>query len=190
MAGGTGRGGVPRRRPRPGRGGGTAPQLALFTGDNDLAAREAEARWLARQVAEAAAGLKKTKPSASCSSPAPICRIYLQALYEPGLAVRVREGLKLADSRVVQHLHNLARALVRPQDEVAWAAALRGPWGPQVPLRILARVALTPGDLGRRNCAGLPESDAPRNYRADAAAAARAQVGRRPLAEILADWLG
>ncbi len=49
----------------------------------------------------------------------------------PGLTVRVKEGLKLADSRVVQHLHNLARALVRPQDEVAWAGALRGPWGPQ-----------------------------------------------------------
>ena len=44
------------------------------------------------------------------------------------------------------HLHNLARALTRPQDEVAWAAALRGPWGPQ-PLATLARVAQTPGEL-------------------------------------------
>ena len=41
---------------------------------------------------------------------------------------RVREGLKLTESRVVQHLHNLARALVRPQDGVAWARLLTGPW--------------------------------------------------------------
>ncbi len=58
---------------------------------------------------------------------------------------RVQKGLKLADSRLVQHLHNLARALTRPQDELAWAALLRGPWArnPWNP----GRVAETPGRL-------------------------------------------
>ena len=87
--------------------------------------------------------------------------VYLQALAAAGLTPRVREGLKLADSRVVQHLHNLARALVRPQDELAWAALLRGPWAPQ-PLSVLVQAAQAAGELwpeklrGLRGHRGLP----------------------------------
>ena len=62
-----------RAEPRPGAPEGPAPYLALFTGDSDMAARELEARWLARQVAQARASLGKTRPSVSCSSPARIC---------------------------------------------------------------------------------------------------------------------
>ena len=96
--------------------------------------------------------------------------VYLQALAAAGLTPRVREGLKLADSRVVQHLHNLARALVRPQDELAWAALLRGPWAPQ-PLSVLVQAAQAAGELwpeklrsltGTEACPGdLAEPDRP-----------------------------
>ena len=117
-------------RPPPRGSEGPSPKLALFTGGENLSSREAEARWLARQVAEALPDLQDKRPSAFCFHP-PAPAGLPQALAAAGLTPRVREGLKLADSRVVQHLHNLARALVRPQDELAWAALLRGPWAPQ-----------------------------------------------------------
>ena len=44
-----------RAASRPGAPEGAAPSLTLFSGENDLAARELEARWLARQVAQALA---------------------------------------------------------------------------------------------------------------------------------------
>ena len=84
--------------------------------------------------------------------------VYLQALAAAGLTPKVREGLKLADSRVVQHLHNLARALTRPQDELAWAALLRGPWAPQ-PLASLLQVAAAPGELWPEKLRRFAESE-------------------------------
>ena len=136
-----------RAESRPGAPEGPAPYLALFSGDSEPGGPGTRGP-LARPAGGPGPGRpwEKTRPSASCSSPARHLPRYLQALYDAGLTVRVREGLKLAESRTVAHLHNLARALTRPQDEVAWAAALRGPWGPQ-PLATLARVAQMPGDL-------------------------------------------
>jgi ATP-dependent helicase/nuclease subunit A len=183
-----------RAEPRPGATGGPGPSLALFSGDSDMAARELEARWLARQVAQARASLGKDETIGILLFTRTHLPRYLQALNDAGLAVRVREGLKLSESRTVAHLHNLARAVTRPQDEVAWAAALRGPWGPQ-PLATLARVAQKPGDLWPeklRALAAPTEAD-------DGAAAlaglaesfhqARFRVGRQPLADILTGFL-
>ena len=151
-----------RAEPRPGAPEGPAPYLALFANADGLPAREQEARWLARQVAQARATLGEQETIGILLFTRKHLPIYLQALYAAGLSVRVREGLKLAESRTVAHLHNLARALVRPQDDVAWAAVLRGPWGPQA-LTTLARIARTPGDLWpeklRRFTAG--EDDCP-----------------------------
>jgi ATP-dependent helicase/nuclease subunit A len=191
MAGGAAGARFHRAAPRPGAVAGPPPHLALFTGENDLAARGLEARWLARQVAQARATLGDRETIGILLFTRTHLPIYLQALYEAGLAVRVREGLKLAESRVVAHLHNLARALVRPQDEVAWAAVLRGPWGPQA-LHTLARVAQTPGEVWPeklRRFAG--QDDCPPELAALAASLeeARGRVGRRPLADLLAEWL-
>ncbi len=165
-----------------------------LAGDSDLAARELEARWLARQVAQARASLGKDETIGILLFTRKHLSRYLQALYDAGLAVRVREGLKLAESRTVAHLHNLARALTRPQDEVAWAAALRGPWGPQ-PLATLARVAQMPGDLWpeklRRFTAPTEPDDctAALPGLAESLQLARCQVGRRPLSDILTGFL-
>jgi ATP-dependent helicase/nuclease subunit A len=180
-----------RAEPRPAAPAGPAPYLALFAGESDLAARELEARWLARQVAEALATLRESETIGVLLFTRTHLPRYLQALYDAGLAVRVREGLKLAESRTVAHLHNLARALTRPQDEIAWAAALRGPWGP-LPLATLARVAQIPGVLWPEKLGQFAElDDCPADLPGLAAALeqARGQVGRRSLADILADWL-
>ncbi|MBU4447291.1 MAG: UvrD-helicase domain-containing protein, partial [Proteobacteria bacterium] len=183
-----------RAEPRPGAPEGPAPSLTLFAGESDLAARELEARWLARQVAQARATLGKDETIGILLFTRTHLPRYLQALNDAGLTVRVREGLKLAESRTVAHLHNLARALTRPQDEVAWAAALRGPWGPQ-PLATLARVAQMPGDLWPeklRRFTAQPEPDdwtAALPGLAESLQLARDQVGRRPLSDILTGFL-
>jgi len=181
-----------RAEPRPGAPEGPTPCLALFTGETDLAARWLEARWLARQVAQAVATLGESETIGILLFTRKHLPWYLKALHTAGVLVKVREGLKLAESQTVAHLHNLARALTRPQDEVAWAAALRGPWGPQS-LGTLARVAQTPGDLWPeklRRFAGQDDCPGELARLAESLEQARGQVGRRPLADILTDWLG
>jgi ATP-dependent helicase/nuclease subunit A len=183
-----------RAEPRPGAPEGPAPSLTLFSGDSDPAARELEARWLARQVAQARVTLGKGETIGILLFTRKHLPRYLQALYDAGLMVRVREGLKLAESRTVAHLHNLARALTRPQDEVAWAATLRGPWGPQT-LATLARVAQMPGELWFEKMRRFTAQNEPDEGAAALAGLAefleqaRNQVGRRPLADILTGFL-
>jgi ATP-dependent helicase/nuclease subunit A len=178
-------------QPRPGAKSGPAPSLALFTGDSNREARELEARWLAQEVAAARAALPEKGTIGILLFARTHLPVYLQAFAAAGLTVRVQEGLKLADSRVVAHLHNLARALVRPQDDLSWAALLRGPWIPRS-LGFLAGVARTSGELWpdklRRFAAG---GDGPPEVATLAAALGEAldQAGRRPLGEVIVDWL-
>ncbi len=181
-----------RAEPRPGAPEGPVPQLALFTGETDPAARELEARWLAQQVTQALPTLKEKETIGILLFTRTHLPLYLTALGEAGLAVRVREGLKLGDSRVVAHLHNLTRALVHPQDEVAWAGVLRGPWNP-LDLAALAEVAQAPGDLWPeklRRLAAAGGCPAELAALAGSLEQARRQVGRRPLADLLTEWLG
>ena len=125
-----------------------------FAGEATWMPWEMEARWLARQVAQALPALGPDDKIGILLFTRTHLPRYLQALGDAGLAVRVREGLKLAESRSVAHLHNLARALTRPQDEVAWAAVLRGPWNP-LPLAALAGLAQIPGGSVVREIAPL-----------------------------------
>jgi ATP-dependent helicase/nuclease subunit A len=191
MSGGTAGAQFHRAEPRPGAPEGPSPHLALFTGETELAARELEARWLAQQVTQALPTLKEKETIGILLFTRTHLPLYLTALGEAGLAVRVREGLKLADSRIVAHLHNLARALVRPQDDVAWAGVLRGPWN-SLGLAALAEVAQAPGDLWIERLCGLAaKNGSPGELPAlaESLELARRQVGRRPLADILTDWL-
>jgi ATP-dependent exoDNAse (exonuclease V) beta subunit len=177
--------------PRPGASEGPSPKLALFTDGENLSSREAEARWLARQVAEALPDLKDKETIGILLFTRRHLPVYLQALAAAGLTPRVREGLKLADSLVVQHLHNLARALVRPQDELAWAALLRGPWAPQ-PLSVLVQVAQAAGELWPEKLLNFARTEAcPGDlaHLTEKLLAALAQVGRQPLAATIGQWL-
>jgi ATP-dependent exoDNAse (exonuclease V) beta subunit len=177
--------------PSPGATDGPVPKLALFPGSEQLSPREAEAGWLARQVAEALPDLKKDETIGILLFTRRHLPLYLQALAAAGLTPKVREGLKLADSRVVLHLHNLARALTRPQDELAWATLLRGPWASQ-PLGVLTRVTETPGELWPeklRRFAASEECPGDLASLTKSLLAALARVGRRPLREIVGQWL-
>jgi ATP-dependent helicase/nuclease subunit A len=191
MSGGTAGAQFYRAEPRPGAPEGPAPHLALFTGETEPVARELEARWLAQQVAQTLPVLARDEKIGILLFTRTHLPLYLTALGEAGLAVRVKEGLKLSDSRVVAHLHNLARALVRPQDDVAWAGVLRGPWNP-LGLASLADVAQTPGDLWIERLCSLAAMDGSSKEMAtlgESLEQARRQVGRRPLVDVLTNWL-
>ncbi|MEW6387826.1 MAG: UvrD-helicase domain-containing protein [Thermodesulfobacteriota bacterium] len=172
---------------------GEKPRLALFSyaGNQGTAAREAEARWLAAQVSRAAAELRAGESLGILLFSRTHLKVYLQALHRAGLLVRVKEGLKLTDSLTVQHLHNLARALVRPGDDAAWAALLRAPWAGQT-LATVSRVAQSPGSLWLEKLTGFSQGSlCPPELKEMVVAlrAARVQVGRQPLEEVLQDFL-
>ena len=145
------------------------------------------------QVAQARAGLGKDETIGILLFTCTHLPRYLQALYDARLAVRVREGLKLTESRTVTHLHNLARALTRPQDEVAWAAPSGGRWGP-LPLATRPGWPRCRGSVAREiaryygpNRTGCYTTTLPGLV--EALQHARGQVGRRPLSDVLTGFL-
>ncbi len=177
--------------PAPGAPEGEPPCLVLFRHRDKTAAREAEARWLAHQVAALTPVLREDERVGILLFARTHLPVYLAALQAAGQTVRVQEGLKLADSRVVQHLHNLARALCHPHDDLAWSGVLTGPWAPQ-PLAVVARVAGQEGQLWPRRLARfLKAPDCPPELVAvgEALLAAEAEAGRRPLGEVLREFL-
>jgi ATP-dependent helicase/nuclease subunit A len=178
--------------PGPGATGGAAPCLALFAHEDAYEARTLEARWLAQRVTETLPDLPAGQHLALLLFARTHLPFYLSALQEAGLVPKVREGLKLTDSRVVRHLHNLARALVRPQDDAAWAALFTGPWA-EPDLASLAGCALTEGVVWPEKLAAfaaLPTSPAATVRLARMLLAARERVGREPLAATLERFLG
>jgi ATP-dependent helicase/nuclease subunit A len=177
--------------PGPAAEGGEAPCLALFAGEDSYEARTREARWLAERIAATLPNLPAGESLAILLFARTHLATYLTALQEAGLVPRVREGLKLTDSRVAQHLHNLAKALVRPQDDVAWAATLTGPWT-EPDLASLAGCAQANGEVWPeklRDFAALPSNPAALAHLAHMLLAARERVGREPLAETLERFL-
>jgi ATP-dependent exoDNAse (exonuclease V) beta subunit len=178
--------------PPPGQREGADPVLALFAGEDREAGRRAEARWLAQQVAEAQEELPAGEQVALLLFARTHLTTYLGAFQEIGLVPRVKEGLKLADSRVVQHLHNLARALVRPQDDVAWATLLAGPWV-RPDLVSLAAGARTPGVVWPEKLLTWAGTDACPPELAgliNNLHRARERVGREPLVDTVERLLG
>jgi ATP-dependent helicase/nuclease subunit A len=177
--------------PGPSAEGGEAPCLALFAHEDKYEARAQEARWLSHKITESLPDLPAGESLAILLFARTHLATYLAALQEAGLVPRVREGLKLMDSRVASHLHNLARALVRPQDDVAWAATFTGPWT-EPNLKVLAACAQATGDVWPEKIqafAGTLASPGELAHLAQMLLAARERVGREPLAETLERFL-
>lgn len=171
---------------------GEVPELAVFFATQENPdPRQAEARWLATQVKESLTTLKTDEKIGILLFARTPLQTYLQALHRSGVLVKVKEGLKLLDDPLVFHLLNLTRALVRPQDDLAWAAVLRAPWHWQE-LNCLAAIAQEPGDcwwakLGRY--AASPHCCAELSHHFASLEQARQQVGRQPLAHLVVDLL-
>jgi ATP-dependent exoDNAse (exonuclease V) beta subunit len=164
-------------------GDGGAVSLSLFTGG--ARGREAEARWLAGRVREEAGRLASGEKLAVLLFARTHLAAYVRAIREAGVAVSVREGLRLAERPEVAGLLALARALVRPHDDLAWAALLRSPWGMVEMAAVCAAAGLREaGSMSSGWQERLGGSSDPR-LQALYEAVSRGQerlVGRRPLA--------
>jgi len=180
--------------PAPAAPAGTPPRLALFpaTEGEKESARQREARWLAGELRHAQGDLPPGEKIGVLLFSRTHLTTYLEAFQEAGVLVQVKEGLKLSKCPAAAHLHNLARALVHPADEVAWAALLRAPWT-AASLEVLRQVAQSSGKLWcekLESYAAAPGASPAVAALALAVKTAQEQVGRLPLAEILAAFLG
>lgn len=160
--------------------------LAVFSDGDKAVSRQREAAWLAMQVQQAV----RRNPGASIGIlvPARNCLpVYLNALQQSGLQVKLQEGILLTERSEVMDLYSLTRALVRPHDDLAWAALLRSPWC-WADLNLLQKIA-------EQNASGWMEKI--RNYRGPEKTASQPavlwkaielnlpQVGRMPLSRVV-----
>ena len=107
------------------------PELALFVKQEDESGnrvRRREATYLARKVEERLAILEPGETIGVLVFTRTHLACYLEAFKEAGIPLQVKDGLKLAEIPEVAHLANLARAIVRPHDQLSWIACLRSPW--------------------------------------------------------------
>ncbi|MFH1148617.1 MAG: UvrD-helicase domain-containing protein [Pseudomonadota bacterium] len=115
--------------PAPGKASDSRITLSVFSKDAELpeAGRTNEASWLACRIKETL----HTHPDRSIGILLPArthLPAYLKALSEFGLQVRVQEGIRLKERPEVLDLLALTYALVRPHDDLSWAALLRSAW--------------------------------------------------------------
>ena len=104
-------------------------ELALFMEWPDRkSARAREAQWLAGRIFRHLEINGRDSQIAILLFSRTHLPMYLEALQQMRLPVQVKEGLKLLDRPEVRCLWQLCRAIVLPQDDIAWSAQLRSPW--------------------------------------------------------------
>jgi ATP-dependent exoDNAse (exonuclease V) beta subunit len=158
--------------------------LNVFHKDGaELTPAEAEAKWLAQSVrhhSESNAGdsigillfARNRLP------------YYLDALRQIALPVRVKEGLKIAERPEVVHLYQIATALSRPHDDLAWASLIRSPWTWVNATRLL-EIANMPTSAWPHKFKLAAEKDPDLQRVHDALHIGRRRVGRDSLAEVI-----
>ncbi len=164
--------------------------LNIFLKDNSVSSpAEAEAEWLAQSVRYV---LAVGSPGASIGillftrNRLPL---YLKALRKTGLAVRVKEGLKVAEQPEVMHLYQMTTALCRPHDDLAWASLVRSPWA-WVDATLLLKIARMPAVAWSRKLKLAAEQYPEIKRIQHALDPGRWRVGREPLAEVVRDvWM-
>lgn len=159
--------------------------LNLFFEDKPLTLpAEAEAGWLARMVRHL---LDERLPGASIGIllfTRSRLRVYLNALRNAGVSVRVKQGLKIADQPEIIHLCRMAAALCRPHDNVAWASLMRSPWA-WADTSVLLEIASLPAATWSRKLSLAADvyPEVKRVQRALQSAGRR--VGRDPLGQVV-----
>ncbi len=164
--------------------------LNIFFKDNRVSSpAEAEAQWLAQTVNYI---LFEGSPGASVGillftrNRLPL---YLKALRKTGLAVRVKEGLKVAEQPEVVHLYQMTTALCRPHDDLAWASLVRSPWA-WVDTTLLLKIARMPPVAWSRKLRLAAEQYPEIERVQHELDLARRRVGRDPLAKVVRDvWM-
>jgi ATP-dependent helicase/nuclease subunit A len=120
--------------------------LHLFSADHAERSKADEATWLAERVRELM--VERDSPSSIAVLLFNRNRLnhYLKALKEIKIPVQVQEGLPLSERPEVRHLLQIARAVARPHDDLAWASLVRSPWF-WCDLMTLHEIALKEGAL-------------------------------------------
>lgn len=177
--------------PRPDAAAGSPPRLAVQVDVDPKRGRRREADRLAADLLRLQDSLQAGERVGVLLFTRTHLQVYLEAWRRVGLNLKIKEGLPLLASRAVQQAHNAITAFIRPHDNVAWAGLLQGVAGDD-PLACLAAVAQVPGDLWSEKIQAFAEgadaSPALRQWYASLAAAIQ-KVGRKPLHDILWDWL-
>jgi len=176
------------------------PECAVFsiTGDDedelstsDL--RKKEADYLALRISECLKDLKQGETIGILLFTRTHLSTYLGSLKECGIYPRAKDGIKLGDNHEIAHIANLARALVRPHDMLAWAACLRSPWL-NIPIKQIYMIINSFGDIFSERLRSYLDSEKNNNNSLhvfmDMVRPARARIGRDSLAKVLKDaWL-
>ena len=164
--------------------------LALFTGENrDQDPRAAEARWLATMVLKELECLSAEERIGILLFARTHLTQYLKCLEDAGVAVQVQEGRLLLEQGEVLHLRQIAHALVRPQDDLAWAALLRSPWS-WLPLEQFIQIAEQPEESWLEKTKAVRDEFPEVNRLWDSMARARRRLGRDELAVLVeAVWM-
>jgi ATP-dependent helicase/nuclease subunit A len=159
--------------------------LTLFSSENHLDhPREAEAEWLGQAVLQELEHLSEKEKIGILLFARTHLPLYLQGLQTAGVAVRVQEGAPLLAQREVLHLRQIAHALVRPQNDLAWASLLRAPWS-QLTLDQFVQVASRPESSWLDKIKTLKEDFSIMGKVWQAMTKARQRLGRDALAELV-----
>jgi len=147
-------------------------------------AQVAEATWLAQSI-------KRVLPETPSHTTIGILlfnrnrlSVYLDALNKTGIPVNVKEGLKLIEQPEVVHLYQIATALCRPHDDLAWASLLRSPWA-WVGTDILLRISRLPPSSWPEKFKVAARTEPEIKRVLDAMALGRRRVGRDPLSHVV-----
>ena len=122
-----------------------AVEAICATADDAAAALDTEARWVARRIAELLGELQEFtyKDVALLVRNTEVIPQFASALEEAGIPYLVNRGKGFYDTREVNDLVHLLRAIANPRDEVSLAVVLRSPLvavsdGALLALRLLA----------------------------------------------------
>jgi ATP-dependent exoDNAse (exonuclease V) beta subunit len=159
--------------------------LTLFSSENQGDhPRKAEAEWLGQAVLQELEHISAEEKIGILLFARTHLSLYLQGLQTAGVAVRVQEGTALGVQREVLHLRQIAHALVRPQDDLAWAALLRAPWS-QLTLDQFVQVASQPDPSWLEKIKILQKDFSIIGEVWQAMTKARQRLGRDSLAELV-----
>jgi ATP-dependent exoDNAse (exonuclease V) beta subunit len=159
--------------------------LTVFSPGNQIdQPRETEAEWLGQAVLQELGNLSEKEKIGILLFTRTHLPLYLQGLQTAGVAVRVQEGAPLLVQREVLHLRQIAHALVRPQDDLAWAALLRAPWS-RLTLEQFVQVASQPEPSWLEKIKTFEENFSVTGKVWQAMIKARQRLGRDSLAELV-----
>jgi ATP-dependent exoDNAse (exonuclease V) beta subunit len=152
-------------------------------------ARAREAQWLAGKIAGHLEKHGRDSRAAILLFSRTHLPFYLEALQQQGIPVQVKEGLKLVARPEIRHLWQLCRAIVLPQDDLAWATQLRSPWF-SIDFDRMYAISCEDSPLWAEKISSFSQHDEEVGTFWQALEGARQHLGHEPLADVVGSaWL-